>query len=109
MSDPQTETMLSRIILAAIFIIIVCLTIWLMPALAHDAPSGWAYPPECCGERDCTQIDAKRVVELAGSYVIDGIYHISNERTRWSPDGEYHACFNSIGALICFFAPPKAY
>lgn len=32
-------------------------------AFAHDAPSGWKYPPDCCHNRDCRPISAEWVRE----------------------------------------------
>lgn len=35
-------------------------------ALAHDAPSGWTYPSECCADFDCREVEASTIKEGRG-------------------------------------------
>jgi hypothetical protein len=82
-----------------------------VPGAAHEAPSGWAYPLECCSDHDCKPVDDKDVSEDASGYTVrlDGaIFFVKRDRAKFSPDGHYHAC-HMAGAseLICFFRPPQ--
>lgn len=95
-----------------------------MQAAAHTAtptaamPLGWAYPPECCQNIDCSVIDAKYVKEGPDGFEINlpvgahpmlktkgyvGIVPYSAARS--APDGEYHICLGTDGyTRFCFFA-----
>ena len=49
-----------------------CVAVWLMlssSTRAHEAPSGWEYPPSCCGGSDCAAVpdEAVQEVHMAGS------------------------------------------
>lgn len=77
------------------------------PAKAHEAPSGWSYPWECCSNMDCAEIAPSRVKIGAGGYVIDGRFTVPQSEARSAPDGKYHACFPKPDNLKCFFAPPS--
>ena len=81
----------------------------LLPPLedAHEAKSGWAYPRECCSERDCTETGAGRmeadpVPSPSGWRLSDGTvvpFHLA----RPSPDGRFHVCRRSgetVGEII---------
>ena len=79
---------------------------------AHDAPSGWPYPMECCSGTaaggDCSPIASSRVKVTPQGYVIDGQFFVEHKGVRWSPDEQYHACFPHIyvkKTLGCFWAP----
>jgi len=37
---------------------------------AHQAPSGWAYPTECCSGIDCAEIPASAVKETQRGYQV---------------------------------------
>ena len=77
---------------------------------AHEAPSGWVYPWDCCSDRDCKMIDAVNVSERPQGYLL----HLSGEtldytdpRVRNSPDGAYHWCAHpGTPRTICLFVPP---
>lgn len=79
---------------------------------AHDAPSGWAYPFNCCSNQDCREV--ADVPEKA-----DG-YHASNgetipygdPRVKESPDGKFHLCTvagSDKGRALCLFVPPRGF
>ena len=89
-------------IIRAIVFCLMCTT-----ALAHEAPSGWLYPVECCSGYDCAAINEKRVSAAVGGYLIDGVHFVAQQDVRQSKDGEYHACFPKPETLRCFFAPPQ--
>jgi hypothetical protein len=89
-------------------------------ALAHDAPSGWAYDPACCSNRDCAPIAADHVRVTAQGYAVslpvgahpmvrDGVVSrvVSYGATRPSGDGMFHACvLPGSQHLVCLYAPP---
>ena len=85
------------------------------PAVAHDAPAGWSYDPNCCSSIDCRQIPSAALTEGPNGYVIS----IGNEtvpygdrRIRNSPDGFVHWCTvngRDDGRTICLYVPPRAY
>ena len=95
--------------------ILLTLTSFGMPAGAHDAPKGWAYPFACCSGYDCREVTEKAITERPEGYVIAGTgeivgYH--DKRLRNSPDGEYHWCSvagANDGRTICLFVPPRSY
>jgi len=88
---------------------------------AHQAPTGWDYPFECCSEADCAPIDASAVREIRTGFVVTIapgrhpmwpterreplVLEIPHQNTRQSPDGFWHLCINDAGELLCFFAP----
>ena len=80
-------------------------------ALAHDAPSGWAYPAWCCSDGDCHPIADDDVKLTRGGWLIVATGEImSFNLTMRSPDGHFHRC--TIGGdpakpTICFFAPAE--
>lgn len=78
-----------------------------LPIAAHEAPSGWSYPPECCGGHDCAEISPTRVRAVQGGYLVDGKYYKALRDTRIAPDGRFHACFHPPGNLWCFFRPDE--
>lgn len=96
-----------RLALAAL--VLLCLSC--QPAAAHDAPSGWHYPQECCSDRDCAPLDASRVREVPRGYLIDGEFTVLHAATKDSPDGEYHACFvpGVKQAPRCFWRPKPSF
>lgn len=84
----------------------------LFPAIVfgHDAHSGWAYPSECCSDKDCQHIDARRVKESGAGFTVtldDQQFMVPHAKTRPSPDGEYHGCVSAAKAMLCFFVPPR--
>ncbi|MCB1460886.1 MAG: hypothetical protein KDJ90_00305 [Nitratireductor sp.] len=104
---------------------------------AHDAPSGWSYPQNCCSGQDCDEIPASAVTAIGDGYHIElgPDQHIiltqigrgfsediaaSDPRIKDSPDGAYHICLaggieelgqasGSFVRMICFFRPPPLF
>lgn len=94
-----------RAFLAASFLWVISVV---NPALAHDAPSGWQYPWECCSGHDCAEISNDRVKPVDdGGYLIDGKHLVPRAEVKDSPDGAFHACFPTPDILRCFWAPPR--
>jgi hypothetical protein len=80
-------------------IISVALICFAGSALAHEAPSGWQYPPGCCGGEDCHPVPCETIEEKRGVYIWKGvIFHRSMARV--SGDHRCHVCiqFNGEGA-----------
>ena len=62
-------------------------------AHAHAAPTGWRFPPECCGGHDCYEIDASEIAPALGSWhILASGEFFSAGRVRPSPDGRYYRC-----------------
>ncbi|MCG6857079.1 MAG: hypothetical protein LJE67_03345 [Salaquimonas sp.] len=80
-------------------------------ANAHDAPSGWSYPYECCSGKDCRHVKASQIRPGADGYLIRSSGEIvvySDARVKHSPDGEFHWCSiggRDDGRTICLFVP----
>ena len=81
------------------------------PAQTHQAVSGWAYPIECCSNRDCQMIDAEQIVESPRGYRVEPsgeILNYADPRVKMSPDGAYHWCaIPGSPRTICLFVPPQ--
>lgn len=92
-------------------------------ATAHDAPSGWSYPPYCCNgdghSGDCQPIPAGAVKIVAGGFEVmlavgdhrlvtkPHSFFVPYQKAQPSPDGMYHLClFPTEDTVRCFFAPP---
>lgn len=85
------------------------------PVLAHS----W-YPWECCSGVDCAPIQPATVRETPAGYVITvapGGHPMWGKdksepltatvpygQAKMSPDGQWHLCLNSAGAVLCFYA-----
>jgi hypothetical protein len=86
-----------------------------LPASAHEAISGWAYPLECCSNRDCKEVSAKNITQRPDGYVIAETGErlgYADPRLRHSPDGVYHWCSAAgakDGRTICLFVPPQSF
>lgn len=86
-------------------------------ANAHEAMSGWAYPLECCSDKDCAEYPAENVTIVGDGFQLKEGDYIPRAKARISPDGHYHICRynteNSTGAMItsrdvpCFWYPPQ--
>ncbi|CAN7319490.1 hypothetical protein LJR235_001648 [Pararhizobium sp. LjRoot235] len=92
---------------------------------AHQAGSGWVYPPACCqGSHvggDCEAIPSSDVTKGAQGYSVfihPGDHHLATRYHRFfvpygddlpSGDENYHVCLHPTeDYLNCFFAPPNA-
>ena len=76
---------------------------------AHFAPSGWQYPPECCGGSDCWPVDCNSIVETEGGYLWQGLFY-TLDKVKLSPDKQCHACAGLVSAKPheprCLFIRP---
>jgi hypothetical protein len=88
---------------------------WMAPSFAHDAPSGWSYPMNCCSNYDCREIPDASISTKSDGYQLaqnGEVIPYSDQRLRNSPDGHYHWCSRNgqdSGATICLFVPPQAF
>lgn len=86
-----------------------------LPAAAHDAPSGWTYPVACCSDFDCREVADDAVTEGPEGYVIKvtgEVIPMTSRKVRPSPDGVFHWCSvagKADGRTICLFVPPRAF
>jgi hypothetical protein len=83
---------------------------------AHQAPTGWAYPFECCAGIDCAEIPANAVKETPDGYRVTlspGEHPmvkapfaavVPYASARSAPDGAYHICLSAQLKVLCFFA-----
>lgn len=81
---------------------VVVLLLLVGPALAHDAPSGWQYPTECCSDRDCKQISCVKLEAMIQSGQVPASI------IRKSGDTDCHLCqqpFASTNKYYCAFRP----
>jgi len=83
-------------------------------AAAHDAPSGWSYPYNCCSNQDCREVPDGSVRETAAGYIASNGETIpyTDKRVRNSPDGKFHLCTIAGGEntrALCLFVPPRSF
>jgi hypothetical protein len=97
------------------FVIILTMIAGCLPTFAHNAPTGWSYPMNCCSGVDCREVKSSWVKELPTGYEIIKTHELilfHDKRLKDSPDGEYHWCStqgHDDGRTICLFIPPSSY
>src|SRR5262245_17379500 len=86
---------------------------------AHQAPSGWSYPVQCCSVIDCAEIPTSAVKETRGGYrvtlkpgdhvMVDAPFEtvVPYAKAKAAPDGAYHICLSPTLKVLCFFAGPR--
>jgi hypothetical protein len=104
--------------------------VWASVAMAHQAPSGWSYSPECCSNKDCAEISTDYVTITERGYevripigghpmvTLEPFFQVIRPTAtglRESPDGKYHICISQQhmgtgmtfgGTMLCFYVPP---
>ena len=103
--DPRTPGKFSHEIFGILSVALICFA-GSASASAHEAPSGWQYPPGCCGGEDCHPVPCETIEEKRGVYIWKGVvFHRSMARV--SGDDRCHVCvqFNGEGAASgrCLF------
>ena len=87
--------------------------------LAHQAPSGWYYDLDCCGNYDCAPVPDVSVREVVGGYrvlllpgqhplvsrPVEGFIPHGSPNLRPSGDGLRHVCIVG-GRIQCLYVPP---
>lgn len=92
-----------------------CVWLWAIPARAHDAPTGWSYPWQCCSGQDCREVPDDWIQEKQEGYrivITDEVIPMSDPRIKQSPDGHFHWCSVAgalVGKTICLFVPPRSF
>jgi len=97
-----------------------------LPAVAHEAPSGWRYDIECCSQMDCQPVPASMIRATSEGWRIEippgghkmaptgfvGTLPYDSHRVRQSQDGLFHPCIApAIGShrpepvLLCLYVP----
>lgn len=108
---------MNRLLIAGVILCIIAL--WLLPAFAHTAPSGWAYSSTCCSGQDCAPAPVGGVTATPeGSRVhIEPGEHpmVTGEALDWvvpydgavlqSGDGQFHVCVGYARNVICLYVP----
>jgi hypothetical protein len=110
---------MGRMAIGLVELVVLRTVLMTAPCLAHDAPSGWPYPAECCDARDCYEISSDEVeLRRDGSYRIrqTGEIFLSPGRGyewdrsfRWSLDLNFHRCSRKgqrSYLTYCLFVPP---
>ena len=102
--DPRTPGS-SRMRFGILSVALICF-VGSASASAHEAPSGWQYPPGCCGGEDCHPVPCETIEEKRGVYIWKGVvFHRS--MAHGSGDDRCHVClqFNGEGAASgrCLF------
>ena len=101
---------MTRTFLALGSIASVAFVLSITSAAAHDAPSGWAYAPECCSGHDCKPVTDAAISSVPGGWRINATGEIfAQNRVRQSKDGQFHRC--SVQGRIdahtyCLYVPP---
>ncbi len=81
-------------------------------AQAHNAPSGWMYPQECCNETDCHPVSCDALHEVDGGIAFLD-FKFTKEMIRNSQDGYCHVCIGHYGPSPaqarphCLFMTPR--
>jgi hypothetical protein len=92
-------------------------------SFAHEAPSGWSYPVDCCSGFDCARIPDPAARQVSGGWefrLSPGDHQFVTEATgpvviffpaatvKPSPDGATHACMGLDLTPLCLFVLPGA-
>lgn len=98
-----------RTTLVFVALIAIGLLVYAASAWAHEAPTGWAFDPACCGNGDCKPIAATDVRETPNGYLIEPTKELipyQSPKVRISPDGMPYRCSvqgKVTGATYCLY------
>jgi len=68
------------------------LALLISSAMAHEAPSGWSYPSDCCGGSECRPIVCSTIQDHSdGSVSWLGLFFTRNQ-VKVSHDASCHVC-----------------
>lgn len=86
-------TLQKQLLLVLFAVVIIWIVVAFMHmARAHEAPSGFKYPSECCGGHDCRPVPCASIRERAdGAAYWTGLF-FTREQVRMSGDGSCHVC-----------------
>jgi hypothetical protein len=73
-------------------------------ALAHTAPSGWQYPPNCCEKQHCQPAPCDEMLEAEDGGIEyqtpEGFrVYVAKPHVKPSPDAQCHICYNHSGTI----------
>lgn len=75
-------------------------------AISHEAPTGWEYDYDCCGNNDCEPV--KIETDSGGSYAVlkngQKWYITKPKSVRPSQDDNYHVCIH-MNQVWCLYVP----
>lgn len=92
--------------------IVVVLLGMMVYAFAHEAPSGWRYPEDCCADGDCHPVSCEALREVEGGIAFLN-FKFTKEMIRNSKDGFCHVCIGHYGPGAanakphCLFMTPR--
>lgn len=74
------------------------------PALAHQAPSGWEYPPGCCNGKECHPSPIEMRKDGYWLPEVQVLVPYGDHRIKPSGDADTHIC-NNGSAVYCIYIP----
>ena len=85
----------------AILVIVLITMAWPRGASAHDAPSGFKYDKQCCGDHDCHPTPCENISSTDGGFtysdpVTRATYFFTRDKMKMSLDGECHVCLHKV-------------
>lgn len=84
----------------------------ILPASAHEAPTGWSYDQACCSNRDC-QPEHGEVRATDNGWLVTSTGETvpyDDHRIKTSRDGDFHRCqVASRETLRCLYVPPQGF
>jgi hypothetical protein len=63
-------------------------------AAAHEAPSGWTYPQDCCAGQHCRPVECGTIIDQPDGSVNWLGLHFSRDKVRISGDASCHVCIS---------------
>jgi|SRR5215469_2404652 len=114
MAMPTSVKMLIEIIVVGVVAILIYMVVrWMIVgAWAHEAPSGWSYPSDCCGGSECHKTPCAMIIDHPdGSVSWTGIL-FNREMVKVSRDASCHVCVTHDSAAgasripHCIFLSP---
>jgi hypothetical protein len=84
------------------------LIVFMRAPRAHDAPSGWPYPKDCCSDtgRECRRVSCLAISERRDGWYYNGMV-FTGMMLRQSGDSDCHACYSPDGVPHCILLPNR--
>jgi hypothetical protein len=111
----STVIWISVVFVAAVLILVLITSVW-----PHDAPAGWAYDKNCCGNHDCHPIACERIVANNGGFeyrdYAGATYFFTRDKMKPSQDEQCHVCLHRVNswsspgerpAPLCLYLPVR--
>lgn len=115
--NPARFSLLELLLILAI--VALAIVVVARQAQAHEAPSGWSYPAECCSNQDCRPVPCDQLAPEPGGgvrWTATGD-RFPQAKVKASGDGECHVCVQdgiswedgtSYRIPFCAFTAPGA-